>query len=536
MKKNIEKILLFLIIIIGFSLRVINIDWDKGHFLHPDERLYVNASNISLPSSLEEFFSPDSPLNPDMFYYGSFPLYIYKIINLIFINESFLIVSRLVSSLFSTSTIILIYLLGKKLFNRKIGLISAFIFAFAPGSIQYAHFNTTESILIFLLSAITYFSILFFIKFRYSVLITIATLLGFSVATKITGITFGLLPFLIFIYLGIRKKYELFIFGGLIFTLTFILTALIGAPYQVIDWNSFIKEQQYMQGVILGINKPPFTIIYEGTLLYAYPLFKVLPFIFGFITFPISIIGLVVLIKKLSTNFKTNLILLSILIFPIIYFLWTGSWYAKFSRYYLILLPFFSIWAAYALGLLKNKILILLILLGIAINGIMFIRIYLVDHTRIAASKWIFENIPKFSTISGEHWDDNLPIPLINYPYGIYNMIQLNVYDPDNTEKLIALSQTLSKSDYLVLSSRRVSHSIIVNKNIYPNTSNFYNYLHAGSLGFVMIKEFVNYPFIFSDDFADESFQSYDHPPVYIYKNVGRLNENIIYNILINEE
>lgn len=115
-------------------------------------------------------------------------------------------------------------------------------------------------------------------------------------------------------------------------------------------------------------------------------------------------------------------------------------------------------------------------------------------------------------------------------------MIQLNVYDPDNTEKLIALSQTLSKSDYLVLSSRRVSHSIIVNKNIYPNTSNFYNYLHAGSLGFVMIKEFVNYPFIFSDDFADESFQSYDHPPVYIYKNVGRLNENIIYNILINEE
>lgn len=527
-------LVLITIITLGFLLRFFNLNWDNGHFLHPDERLYVNASDIRLPTSIEEFFSPESPLNPKMFYYGSFPLYIYKIINLIFINESFLIISRLISSLFSTSTIIFIYLIGKKLFNRRIGLISAFIFAFAPGSIQYAHFNTTESILIFILSLIIYLSMLLFTKFKYSTVITLAVLLGLASATKITGITFGLIPFLVFVYVGIRRKYNLFISGGMVFILIFILTALIGAPYQIIDWSRFVEEQQYMQGVILGINKPPFTIIYEGTLPYIYPLLRVMPFIFGFLTFPLSIVGFILLVKRTFTNFKTNLIIIIILAFPVIYFLWTGSWYAKFARYYLLLLPFFCIWAAYALGLIKNKILVSLILVGVAINGILFTRIYFSDHTRIAASKWIFENIPESSTISGEHWDDNLP--LNSYSYEKYNMLQLNVYDPDTTEKLLLLSQTLSESDYVILSSRRVSYSILVNDNIYPNTSDFYRYLDSGRLGFSKIKEFTNYPFFFSDDIADESFQSYDHPPVYIFKNVENLDKDLIYNLLLNEK
>jgi len=537
LKNSKDKYILVSILIVASILRLVGLNWDQGHFLHPDERLYVNASNISLPHSFEEFISKDSPLNPQMFYYGSFPLYIYKSVNTLFFpNENFLIISRLTSAIFSITTVLIIYLIGKNIFNRKVGLIAAFIYALTPGSIQNAHFNTTESILIFLLSTILYLSVLVYRKFTFKKAVITAILLGFSVGTKITGLTLGLIPFIVFVGIAIQRKIKLFLLCGIIFSLFFVIAAFISAPYQIIDWEHFRLEQEYMQGVILGDNKPPFTIIYERTTPYIYPLIKVVPFIFGFITLPIALLGLGLIVKKLIKNKGKDISLILLIIFPLIYFLWVGSWYAKFARYYILLIPFISIYAGYFIYKIKFNLLQVIILFLIFINGVIFIKIYLAPHTRIAASEWIYENIPSQSVITGEHWDDNLPLPLSNTQYGIFTLNQLNVYDTDDKEKIRILSQTLAASDYFITSSRRVSHSIIVNKDKYPYTSDLYKMLDENKIGYERIKEFTNYPFIFSDDFADESFQSYDHPPVIIYKNVAKLNENIIYNTLTYEK
>src|SRR3989344_5625789 len=135
---NQNSFLLIIIIFMGAFLRLYGLNWDQGLYLHPDERLYVNASNITLPHSISNFFSPNSPLNPKMFYYGSFPLFLYKVTNVIFLPKfSFLLASRLVSSIISILTIPIIFLIGRQLSSAKTGLIASFVFAFSTGSIQY---------------------------------------------------------------------------------------------------------------------------------------------------------------------------------------------------------------------------------------------------------------------------------------------------------------------------------------------------------------------------------------------------------------
>jgi 4-amino-4-deoxy-L-arabinose transferase-like glycosyltransferase len=534
-KINKEKVILLLIILFGAFLRLYNLDWDQGHYLHPDERLYVNASNISWPKTIAEFFSFKSPLNPKMFYYGTFPLYLYKVTNIFALPSiSFTIVSRMVSSIFSIITIPLIYLLARQFFSKKTSIFATFIFTFSAGLIQHAHFNTTESILTFFLTLISLLSVLFVKKRTYLLALSLGVLVGMAYATKIVGLTFGFIPAISFIILFIKKiKISKIAFLVLMFLISAGIAGFLFAPYQTIDYEQFSREQTYMQNVTYGKDKPPFIIIYEKTIPYVYQITKVLPFTFGFVSLPLALLGLYFILKKISKEKNDRHLYIFIIAYPILYFLWSGAWFAKFSRYYILMIPFLSIWAAYCLNKLRN-IYVLILLSLILINGILFMRIYLQSNTRIQASKWIYKNIPNQSKIIGEHWDDNLPLPTPQNYNKQFLMNQLAVYDQDSPEKIVKLGEALAKNDYFIISSRRVYYSILENKDKYPLTSNFYKLLFEKKLGYKLVEKFTNYPFYFSDDFADETFQSYDHPPVYIFQNENKMSINKILKLINN--
>jgi hypothetical protein len=198
-----------------------------------------------------------------------------------------------------------------------------------------------------------------------------------------------------------------------------------------------------------------------------------------------------------------------------------------------LLLPFIPVFSAYFFWYLKNKlksklwiykILIAFTLLFLTIYALGFSNIYFHPVTRIAASDWIYDNIPKNSKIATEHWDDSLPVGRPN-KQNTYNMTNLYVYDQDNPEKIQRLLQTVSSSDYIIFSSRRVFYSILRNPELYPFTSQFYKKLFEGKLGYTLEKTFTQYPKLLgiieiNDDIGDETIQSYDHPPVYIFKNI----------------
>src|SRR5215207_1680334 len=80
--------LLLLIMLSGLTLRVWNVNFDRGMGSHPDERSTTSnyAVSIHLPDSWEQFWDPQqSPLNPlwsierqerRSYTYGHFPLYL----------------------------------------------------------------------------------------------------------------------------------------------------------------------------------------------------------------------------------------------------------------------------------------------------------------------------------------------------------------------------------------------------------------------------------------------------------------------------
>jgi len=168
-------------------------------------------------------------------------------------------------------------------------------------------------------------------------------LTGISYATKIVGLTFLIVPMMSFVFLLLKeKKLKKLLLFIVIFVLSTIISGTLLVPYQIIDFERFKERQNYEQNVVYGKDKPVYTIIYEQTKPYLYPLIKILPFTLGFVSLPLSFVGLILLFSRLKQ--KRSYIILFFLIYPILYFLWSGAWYAKFSRYYILLLPFLSVW------------------------------------------------------------------------------------------------------------------------------------------------------------------------------------------------
>lgn len=530
-----KNFLLLCIVFLGGFLRFFNPLWDNGLFLHPDERLFINASNLSLPNNWDQFFSINSPLNPHMFYYGSLLLYIYKALSLIS-PFSLLMTSRLFSALLSSLTIGIVFLIGKTLFSKKVGLISSLVFAFAAGSIQYAHFNTTESSLIFLIALITSVDITAVTQRKPYLLLISLVFVGIAGAIKITGLLYGISSLVAFLLLlkerMLWKRISFWFFFGLVSS---FITYIILTPYQWIDLPEFLTQQSYMQDVTYGIFKPPFVIIYQNTIPYIYQMLQVFPFAFGFISFPLSLVGFVFLAKHYLSDWKKHLPFLFLFVFPIIYFAWSGSWYAKYARYYLLLLPFLSIWAGFLLSKF-SKLFLTFCLIVIIVNGFLFLRVYTQENTRVVASDWIYTHIKNNATIATEHWDDSLPLALPDRPFAAqYHLLTLHVYDSETYNKLMTLAQQLAASDFVILSSRRVYASILANKTAYPRTSTMYAKLFSGKLGFTKVYQKINYPFFFSDDIADETLQSYDHPPVIIFQNTQHFSAGHIVSLIMSQ-
>ena len=143
---------------------------------HPDER-HVTwvATSITWPADVSTILDPlESTINPfrwppsvrppdgevRAFTYGHFPLYMLAAVSQTMsrittaaggVNwadyDHIQLVGRALSGLWDTLTILLIYLLGKELYNRKVGLLAAAFLTFTVLHIQLSHFATFDIIM-----------------------------------------------------------------------------------------------------------------------------------------------------------------------------------------------------------------------------------------------------------------------------------------------------------------------------------------------------------------------------------------------------
>lgn len=536
------KLFLLIILITAAFFRFYNLNWDEGHFFHSDERnIAMGVANITLFSQMD----------PKFYAYGGLLIYIYKItadiIGLVMSIPHFAqdwayinVLGRYYSAFFSTMTIIPLFLLGMKLFNKNIAFITIIFYAFTVSSIQTAHFSITENILTLLLITISYTALLYYQKQVFKYIVFLGILLGLAISAKTTGVSYFLIPAVLLITLLIQKKLavpKLFLsgitlvgFALLIFTIT--------SPFTFLNWSEFIKSMKFENEVVLGINPVVYTLQFTNTIPYLFQI-KNLFWQIGpvFIFSLLGVFSVIYLIIK-----KKSVPLLVIFLFPIFYFLYVGSWHTKFIRYMVPLIPFFLLAAAYFLYNLQKKykatgsaIISLMVFLSAAWS-IAFFSIYTRPQTRIAASEWIYQNIKPGSRILGEHWDEGLPVPRKSGSPENYSISQLTIYEPDTKEKITYYADMLSTADYITITTRRLYGTLLYLPEKYPLTSKYYSLLFSGKLGFTQEAKFSSYPsilgFTINDDASEETFQVYDHPTSFIFKNKKKLSSEEIEKIL----
>ncbi len=529
-----EKWYLRGILILGLFFRFFNLNWDEGYFQHPDER------NILAAASRVKFFNQ---LNPHFFAYNSFTIYLYKatayILSFLSGDVSFLtdwnkldLIGRYWGAGISFFSLIVLYHLSKKLFRqKKVALIITFLAALSPTTIQTAHYATTENFLIFFILLITYLSLTYLEKENLKTLIILSATLGLALATKLSAITF-VIP--IILSLTAAHKNKLVILFTRLFLVFLISTTLFFffSPYTFLDFQDFHRSMLYEGNVVIGKFLVPYTLQFYKTTPYLYQ-FLNLAWQINPLNLLLFSLGIIWGIRKLLQKKVITRETIIVFSWPLVYFAIVGGWYVKFLRYTLPIVPFILLIAGLVIDkvFLKNKLVFWFILLFNLFWTALFFSFYLHLHPRVQASLWIYKHIPSGSTIVNEDWDDHLPFPISHSSTNHYHLQTLDLYQPDSQTKINKITQTLSKSDYLVLSSRRVWGSLIHLPNIYPLTSCYYRLLLENKLGYQLIKKFSSDPHFFGLDFppkiVEETAQVYDHPQVMIFKNQGTTSSQL---------
>lgn len=549
-KKLVSSVWFWLAVItlLGGVLRFYKINWGENHFFHPDEYHIGGAvERISFPLQM----------NPGLFSYGSFTVYLIYFTRLVFetviSDQVFLhpiLIGRFYSALFSTLTVVVVFFIAKELFSRRVyWSLSALLVALMPGSIQQAHFTTPESILTFWLFLTLWLWIKWTGEKKLLWIYLSAISLGIALGTKIVAIaTLILSPLLFLMHLRpVSVKKLLVRFALLIsFLAVVVLVFLLVYPYSVLDWEHFRSSMDYETGVGKGDPVVFYTRQFIDTTPVIFQFLRILPFTLGPAILILGTIGLFFILKDVIFGIFRNkeqkrLALLLFLLFFLAYFGPNALLFAKWTRFIAPAFPFWSIFTVYFLFYLESlakrssylgflmQVSELLVILTSFVWSLMFFSIYLKPDVRISATSWANANLAGDSYILTEA-GNMLEVPL----EGNFTKKAIDFYHLDEERDLqVELVSLLGRSDYFIVQSRRMfmNHQRLPGK--FPRISRYYKLLFSGELGFEKIKEFSSFPqfkifglkFEIDDEKAEETWTVFDHPVVRIYKKTQPMSE-----------
>lgn len=437
---SLEYFILAVILIGGAIVRYWAIDFGLPHTMcRPDEEFVVYMINSPLRNFHPGCFNYPSFYKYFVlcFYLLDFLLYLFlgkcKTLNDFIIDSwanprNLYLINRYISAFLGVATILVVYKVAQKLFDKKTALLSALFLSLSYLHVRDSHFGTVDVPQAFLIML----SMLFIIKSYQDKTaknyIIAGVFAGLATSTKYAGV-FLYIPMLIMHFANIMEskacKSALFFDKRIVlFTGMFFLTFLLGTPFALLDFSQFKRdilfEMNHLKvghgGLILG----------RG---WWYHLRFSLPFGLGYNLFLASLAGILILIK---TDFKKAMILCS---FPLTYYLFAGKGYTVFLRYMIPVIPFLCITAAVFTVSIVNKLKehfchdlhgaiiflsVFLIMVPSLYNIVLFDTVLAKKDNRLIAEEWVNKNIEK----------DN-PIGWIGSIFG-----KIRVYPKDKFKKL----------------------------------------------------------------------------------------------------
>lgn len=568
-----HKIFILILFVILVYTRFVNLPWGLPYPMHPDERnMAVAISQLSCA----QLFSHDC-LNPHFFAYGQLPLYVsyfgvtvYRALtfssNISISYSEAVIALRFISAISSLVTVLLmlkiLYALDETIKKTFFKYVAIIIFIFSPGLIQFSHFGTTESLLMFFYTSILYLSMRFVQK-EYShsfYIFGTSFLLGLAIGTKISSIIFAGVPFVAFLIDSYSsqssRKLLRFCFSLIKMLSLASIFSILSSPYNFIQFGDFLGSISYESDIATGRYVAFYIRQFVATMPVFFQFQYIFPYALGWGIFILSIAGFFLL----PYTHKNNLLRFAFLL----YFLPTAFLFSKWTRFISPVLPVMLIMATYLLfkifslvkisRFLKGSFFALLTLM-LCLPGIAYLSIYQTADVRFTASDWVFKNIPSNSYIFSETANVvDIPIQAPYYPENYYagktyKYISFNLYDIDTNLSLQNDLQTdLQQAEYIFVPSRRIfmnhtcyneklsvaskidrSNDCTIKSKDYPALQSYYDNLFSGKLGFEKVAEFSSYPSIslfgkkfleFPDETAEESWTVFDHPVIRIFKRV----------------
>lgn len=554
------------IMLLAALLRFTGQNWDQGQNLHPDERfITMVATGMKWPSSLGEYFDTTiSPLNPynndyPTFIYGTFPLYLDKLYGQLTghtVYGDFHLASRSVSAIFDLLAILFLFLIARRLFDEKIALLASLLYTLSILPIQLSHFGTFDLIASTLCVMAFYFALRANDNGRWWEFALAGLSVGLALASKLSA-----LPIAAVLALPLIEQLRVYgpdawwnrkgrtgvpvLLGCALAGLIAFWAFRIAQPFSftgpgLLDislnpkWTSDVGYWRHVQsGDYDGnpstqwANRAPLVFILKNFVLWG-------------VGPALGIVSLLALalagVRVLTARRWPPTWQLFIIAWPAFHLVYYGISFIKTMRYTVAAYPFMALLAAALLFEIWGHIEarwpryrwagVLPIVLVVAITAayaFAFTSIYTRTQTRIAASEWIYANIPENTPTLHEHWDDPIPLNLPGMPgAGAYPGDEIAMYDDDNPEKLARLMDELRTHDWIFVTSNRLYGSIPRIPERWPMATRYYQMLFDGSLGFDLVHTATNYPSLFgfelNDDNAEESFTVYDHPKVLIFQ------------------
>ena len=593
------------ILLFAALLRLNGLNWDSGFGFHPDERsLYLRADcmyrilaealgyktcvsdypnvRTGMPG-ISTFLNPDtSPLNPRWFPLGS--VLIYLLVAIRFFLEIFVdlqaldmrYAGRILSALADIASVGMIYIIGRRLFSTRIGLLAAFFMASSAINVQSSHFYRPETFSALFCLFVFWALIRLYDEQRLRDVLIVGALLGLALSPKI-NVVFLVLPLFVtcFLISQANSKERGYIY--LVSRLTIYLgISLLSAmcvyvllnPYAVLDIGTYYSDVKSQSLMAKNAGMWPFTTQYVGTMPLLYQLKQSvvwgLGIPIGVISWSGVIFSIVLLCRRKASRFADSIILIWLV--PQLIFL--ESFEVHFTRYLFCLIPFMVLLGArllisivdsarhivvsgncekYLKGVLhwmplhrfpnayaSNVITIsfcAFVTLAI-LPGLAFSSVYLEPHTAVQGSEWLHLNVPSGTKIlSDNHWDEFIP--------GMerYDVWQFPLYESDSREKISELARNLSESDYLVFYSYRPFVSALRAEDKYPLSAQYYRFLFEGKLGYELVERFHSYPSLWRVSLKDDPYSyvglpepldSLQSSDSHLHINLGYADDNVV--------
>ncbi len=613
---------------VALYLRTLRLNWDENHHLHPDERFLVMVGEaVEWPANFRQYLdtasSPLSPYNRGYadFFYGTLPLFLTRYVGqwasqacadppallpLAFVRllrpaaevcnwgpytsyDNVPLVGRFLAALADIGALVFIFLIGRRLYDARVGILALALGTLAVFPIQHSHFFAVDNFATLFVMAALYFSVRAVQMGRWQDFALAGLAGGLALACKMSTWPIGLiigLAALCYITLTPRESRRWGTIGLLsrvcLAAVLFFVAFRLAHPYSFMgpgffglrlnpQWLEDMREIRRLTNT--GEAEIPYAQQWAGR---TPVLFSLINMVVWGLGLPLGITAwagwAVAGIEILRGRWK-HLVLWA---WSTVFFLYQSTLWFKTMRYILPVYHVFILFGAYALWrlgdwALKHKgvrraalALPAFVLLGTLLWALAFVQIYRVPHTRIAASRWIYENVPAESVIANEHWDDGLPLSLPDYSVH-YRWLstssdgQMRNYEDDTPWKRDQLYAWLDEADYVLITSNRLYASIPRLRARYPLTTEYYRALFAGELGFELVADFSVYPRLGPVQFpdqenpflimaaayvyqpvqvafrlppAEEAFSVYDHPRVLIFRKTSSYSRERVEAIL----